>query len=460
MDTAISVSHGIRKILHWIEWFLLAHCIVRTLTSVAFEPGVVTYLQLGLFVISIAGLSFFFPANRPLWQRRGYIGIEMVVLLLTLTSPINTFLFFELFVLKACFLLSRRDVIVGTAIMASLSLTQIMWQLPQLIEKSRVNSAAYLDQPGQIAFDIFVEYLVGCTFVVLFGVVFASEQRSRLRAERLAGEVEALATKLERTRIARDIHDSLGHSLTTLDVQIALAQRYSQLESQPPTQHQPLLQICSPTIEHLPKTDRIEPGQPETGQPYIGPVNNNRVKLQQSLNAAQQLVTQCLAEARQSLHTMRESSFCLDDALQTLVEQMRQSFRVKLKVQLPDLPQQLNYQLYLIAKEGLRNVQKHAQATQVILTLTAVGQQVILTLVDDGCGFELADVNSGYGLQGMQERSQLLGGQLTVNSQPHAGTRLRVTVPVDPTAIKSVHSAQMTSASSPKLMLGNGVLGT
>ncbi|MEL6903275.1 MAG: ATP-binding protein, partial [Cyanobacteria bacterium J06606_4] len=208
------------------------------------------------------------------------------------------------------------------------------------------------------------------------------------------------------------------------------------------------------------KTDRIEPGQPETGQPYIGPVNNNRVKLQKSHHAAQQLVTQCLAEARQSLHTMRESSFCLDDALQTLVEQMRQSFRVKLKVQLPDLPQQLNYQLYLIAKEGLRNVQKHAQATQVILTLTAVGQQVILTLVDDGCGFELADVNSGYGLQGMQERSQLLGGQLTVNSQPHAGTRLRVTVPVDPTAIKSVHSAQMTSASSPKLMLGNGLLGT
>ncbi|MEL6469329.1 MAG: sensor histidine kinase [Cyanobacteria bacterium J06623_4] len=454
MDTAISVSHGIRKILRWIEWFLIAHCIVRTLTSVAFEPGVVTYLQLGLFVGSIAALSFFFPANRPLWQRRGYIGIEMLVLLLTITLPINTFLFFELFVLKACFLLSRRDVIVGTAITASLFLTQIMWQLPQLIEESRVNSAAYLDQPGQIAFDIFVEYLVGCTFVVLFGVVFASEQRSRLRAERLAGEVEALATKLERTRIARDIHDSLGHSLTTLDVQIALAQRYSQLESQPLTQHQPLLHICSPTMGHPPRTAQLEVGQLETGQPAVGQANNNRIKLKQSLNAAQQLVTQCLAEARQSLHTMRESSFCLDDALQTLVEQMRQSFRVKLKVQLPELPQQLNYQLYLIAKEGLRNVQKHAQATQVSLTLTAVGQQVILTLVDDGCGFELANVNSGYGLQGMQERSQLLGGQLTVNSQLQKGTRLRVTVPVDPAAIKTARSAQPTPAGAPKLVLG------
>ncbi|MEL6161607.1 MAG: sensor histidine kinase [Cyanobacteria bacterium J06623_5] len=439
MDTAISVSHGIRRILAWIEWFLLAHCIVRTLTSVAFEPGVVTYLQLGLFVGSIAALSFFFPANRPLWQRRGYIALEMLILLLTVTSPINTFLFFELFVLKACFLLSRRDVILGTAITASLFLTQIMWQLPKLIEESRVNSAAYLDQPGQIAFDIFVEYLVGCTFVVLFGVVFASEQRSRLRAERLAGEVEALATKLERTRIARDIHDSLGHSLTTLDVQIALAQRYSQLESHPPVQNQPLLQIYSSVASH----------QTEISSPESKQANRNRTKLQQSLNAAQQLVTQCLAEARQSLHTMRESSFCLNDALQTLAEQMRQSFQVKLKVQLPVLPQQLNYQLYLIAKEGLSNVQKHAQATQVSLTLMSAGQQVILTLVDDGCGFDLSAVNSGYGLQGMQERSQLLGGQLTVHSQLQKGTRLRVTVPVDPAAVKSAHPANATQNTAP-----------
>lgn len=393
MDSAVFVSAKSRKILGWIEWFLLAHCLLSTPTSIAFEPSFVAYLQLVLFVGAIGVLSLFFPVDRPLWQRRLYIALEMAILVPTVTLPLNDFLFFELFVIKACLLISRKDVIIATTIAASLFLGQIIYQLPTLIERSRINSVEYFDQPGQIIFDTFLEYVVTYTFVIFFGVMFAAEQRSRHRAEVLAKEVEALATKLERARIARDIHDSLGHSLTTLDVQLALAQRYSQS-------------------------------------------TNDSSKLQHALSTAQQLATQCLAEARQSLHTMREPSFNLKDALNTLAEQVRQSFVINLQVEVPlQLPQQLSYQIYLMVKEGLSNVQKHAEATRVTLSVVADNAQMVVTLIDDGCGFDVSEVEGnaiapGYGLRGMKERSQLLGGQLTVESHLGQGTQLQVTVPL------------------------------
>lgn len=405
MDTAVFVSPRIRKVLRWVEWFVIIHCWVATVTFVAFEHSLAAYSQLGLFVSAVTALSFFFPVNRPLWQRRGYIALEMLPLVLIATLPINDFLFFELFVLKACFLLPRRDVIIGTVASASLLLGQIIWQLPELIERSKIHSAAYLDQPGQvIIFELVFELIVGCTFVVLCGVVFAAEQRSRHKAELLTQEVEVLATNLERTRIARDIHDSLGHSLTTLDVQLALAERYSQSTSWD---------------------------------------EENQAKLRQSIKTAQQLTTQCLTEARQSLHTMRESSFSLRDALQTLADQMRQFFVINLRVELPsNLPQQLSYQIYLMVKEGLSNVQKHAQAERVNLSVVADKQTITVTLTDDGCGFDIMAVTSGYGLQGMRERSQLLGGQLSINSTPTQGTTLKITVPINSSTDEEVSNRQ------------------
>ncbi|MEO1620726.1 MAG: sensor histidine kinase [Cyanobacteria bacterium J06632_3] len=426
MNTAVFVSPSIQKILRWVEWFLIAHCLLDTLTSVGFEHSWTSYLQLGIFIVTVGTLSLFFPVSKPLWQRRIYILLEMLPLIVFITFPINDFLFFELFMLKACFLLPRRDVVITVVTTVSLFVAQIIWQLPALIERSKVNSVSYFNQPNQIIFDILVEYVVGCTFVLLMGIVFAAEQRSRHKAEVLAQEVESLATNLERTRIARDIHDSLGHSLTTLDVQLALAERYSQAvfdwqsaQSGSPDQAFP---DCS--SQQAP-TDQQRDQQSNT-------TKINQLKLQQSLKAAQQLVSQCLTEARQSLHTMRESSFSLPNALETLAAQMRQFFVVKLRVELPQqLPQQLSYQLYLMVKEGLSNAQKHADCSQVSLSVVANAQSVNITLVDDGCGFDTTARTTGYGLQGLRERSQLIGGTVTINSQPSEGTTLQVIVPLN-----------------------------
>ena len=102
---------------------------------------------------------------------------------------------------------------------------------------------------------------------------------------------------------------------------------------------------------------------------------------------------------------------------------------MNLQVQLPPLSQQLSYQLYLMAKEGLVNVQKHAQATQVTLSVVVAEDKIVLKLLDNGCGFEMNSEVSGYGLQGIRERSQLLGGKMAISSSPQ-GSTLQVIVPL------------------------------
>jgi signal transduction histidine kinase len=95
-----------------------------------------------------------------------------------------------------------------------------------------------------------------------------------------------------------------------------------------------------------------------------------------------------------------------------------------------DLPPDMEDGLYRIAQEVLNNVLKHAQAHRVTVQLCRERQKVILEIADDGMGFDPITIqgNSGLGLPGMEERATLLGGQLTVNSQPGQGTRVRVEV--------------------------------
>ncbi len=388
MTTAVPVSPTVRKVMRWVEWVVIVHCILSNLLS--FELNTLPYKSAWLvaLVVCTGALSLTLPTYRPLWQRRIYIAFEFFILF-TAGYQLNGSVLFELFIIKACLLLPYREVILTTLVAVGTLLLQFAWRIPFAIEEVRSRGVEpYLD-PQRMFLGGAMEAIAVSVFVVLLGFIFAAEQRSRRRAEILALEVESLATKLERSRIARDIHDSLGHSLTTLDVQLALAERYSHLET-------------------------------------------GKVKLQQALKMSQQLAAQCLSEARQSLQTIRQSNFDLKSALHTLSEQMRQSFLVRMQVSLPPLPQQLSYQLYLMAKEGLTNVQKHAQAGRVTLSIVATAAQVTMTISDDGCGFAVNTPVTGYGLQGIRERSQLLGGQMTITSSPQAGTQLQVTVPLRP----------------------------
>jgi signal transduction histidine kinase len=97
------------------------------------------------------------------------------------------------------------------------------------------------------------------------------------------------------------------------------------------------------------------------------------------------------------------------------------------------LPIMIEEELYRIAQEGLNNVVKHARATKVQIQLKYDAHAVLLELIDDGKGFEpeTAHQSGGFGLQGIQERVQQLGGILQIESAPRSGTRLSVRIPLE-----------------------------
>ena len=86
--------------------------------------------------------------------------------------------------------------------------------------------------------------------------------------------------------------------------------------------------------------------------------------------------------------------------------------------------------LFRIAQECLTNVARHAHAQRVWISLTQDQQRICLQVRDDGCGYDSSQHHSGLGILGMRERAALLGGKITIRSQPGQGTTVEATLPV------------------------------
>ncbi|BAZ67628.1 MAG: sensor histidine kinase [Pelatocladus maniniholoensis HA4357-MV3] len=379
-----------RWILRWVEWVILLANLFSGLISNYFQDHPHLLPLFIAFNIAFFLLSFIFPLERPLWQRRAFIAVEIILIVSAVWLRFWFTIFMYFVLAKSCFLLSRRDVIL-TAIFTGIGyLSSEAWYLPQriaeTITKLQSRGSEYVYDAKAILLTSLLDYIGASLFIILLGFVIVAERKSRQRAEMLAKEVETLAATLERTRIAREIHDSLGHTLTTLDVQLELAQKLHQRD---PDQ----------TL--------------------------------QALDTAKYLSSQCLQDVRRAVQTIRRSDFDLNQALSVLVTQIQQnrSFTVQADLNLPPLPLQTSHQLYCIIQEGLTNIQKHAYTSHVILRGQFTLDAIILELEDDGLGFNPDLPHSGFGLRGMQERIQILNGKLSIKSTPGQGTHIWITVP-------------------------------
>jgi signal transduction histidine kinase len=393
----------IRRTLLYIEWTVIASSVIAMVLNgrgAISETQQITLTIVYLCLGSCFWLSLFFPIGRPLWQRRAYVALEILVLLPTRTlTDCELQLLLFLFLAKSCFLLSRKDVILTVIATGIAWQSGVAWYIseqpiqslrgfgPRVSQsfehpekyKERILIARVINDTGT--------YIGAGTFVVLFSFSLLSEQKSRKRAIALTQQMEVLSATLERTRIARDIHDSLGHTLTTLSVQMELSQR---------------------AYEDHPK------------------------QALRALNTAKNLADQSLMEVRCALRTMHEKNFDLHQALFTLTEQVQQgqSFEIHLDINLPQLPPQVGYQIYRIVQEGLTNIQKHAQASSVYLGGKVAANYLTLELVDDGAGFNAQAVHTGFGLRGIRERAMLLKGELDIKSASGEGTRIYLTIPL------------------------------
>jgi signal transduction histidine kinase len=249
----------------------------------------------------------------------------------------------------------------------------------------------------------FVSYGSAVAFVSMFSFMALRQRQARLATQRLAAElaqandrlrenavqIQELATTTERNRIAREIHDTLGHSLTIVHVQLDAARVL--FESDPPGA--------------LAAVER-----------------------------AQRLTHEGLEEVRRSVSMLRGATLAGRTLLAALEKLVGDSCAAGLEARLEvaGAPRRLSaateFTLYRAAQEALTNAQRHARASSVVASLDfGAAQGVALAIEDDGLGAERA--GGGYGLVGLRERVLSLGGRVDIETSAGRGFRLRVEVP-------------------------------
>lgn len=263
-----------------------------------------------------------------------------------------------------------------------------------------------LGPPSFVAMAFSAAVLVICA---LFGRNLRETELARRHNQALLEELaqtqqrlQALTLAEERNRLAREIHDGLGHYLTATTMQI---------------------QGARAVLESL----GIAPQAPAALE---------------AIGKAETLLQEALADVRRSVAALRAAAGNaqpLADRIGELVESSHTPDGPETSFLLLGRPRPLNPQaeltLYRVAQEGLTNVRKHAQARRVEITLTYAAATVGLTVADDGQGMvangaEDGESRAGYGLLGLQERVQVLGGALHIDAAPGQGVRLKVELPV------------------------------
>jgi two-component system sensor histidine kinase UhpB len=211
---------------------------------------------------------------------------------------------------------------------------------------------------------------------------------ARLAEERRTGDVRALAAQeAERHRIAQELHDEVGQSLTVVLLGL------KQLESQAPSALVPELAAVR-----------------ESARAGLDDVRRVARRLRPGV-----LEDLGLASALAALAT-------------DFAEHSGASVRRSFAPGLPALTAEAEVVVYRVAQEALTNAARHADAGEVELSLQKVGTHVVLEVRDDGRGF--SGLTEGSGLMGMRERAALVRAELSVISQPRHGTTVRLRVPV------------------------------
>lgn len=297
---------------------------------------------------------------------------------------------------------------------------------------------------------VLVEVIPAFMFAAIFAIAMRRQLTLRERAEELAATVaqanaqleaahqelrqsatqaEELAVARERNRMAREIHDTLGHYLTVLAVELETA---------------------------LNLEERGQPG------------------LRDELTQARKVAGECLQAVRSSVAALRPAELALaslEEALRRLVDLSEAllpetSFTLDIEGDTSTLSPEIHAALYRCAQEALTNVRKHAGASNVLVRLRVdvvaedgdhpVGEthsrDVELTVLDNGQGAQTSAPDTlleedGFGLVSMQERIEAVGGTLSAGAEPGRGWRVEAHIPLTPLDhLARPHEANLANA--------------
>lgn len=374
------------------EWVMLASCGSLAIVE-AFQGHTIPVQHISiLFLLGLMGLVL--PSGNQL-VKVIYTGLEISLIFYgTVLGYLHILpTLYLIVVMRSCFLFESLGRWIVTGIVFILFLgDQYKYTLRALPE----------DPELQIHFGM---HIVAETLVFGLGVFFVLQLTNKILAERqirrklananeqlkqYSEKIEELATVQERNRIARDIHDSLGHALTSLNIQMQTAVKLWEKE---------------PTQAHS------------------------------FLTQAQSLGKTAMQEVRKSISTLREDSReeqPLEARIETLVDDYRKGTGLLICTNITrcgSVTKPIAKTIYRIVQESLTNIFKYAEATEVKIELKTTPEELSLIVEDNGKGFNPKQKRFGFGLKGMQERVTTVNGKFKLTTSPGKGCRIKVKIP-------------------------------
>ncbi|AFY99143.1 sensor histidine kinase [Calothrix sp. PCC 6303] len=411
MNRHITFSNHPFRFLIYLEWILLAITALTSLLPSRHQDESHPELTIFLFIIfAIMGLKL--PMANEI-QKIFYTAAQIILIIIINYYWVKAFglfpVIFLILVIRSCLIFELS----GRLVVTSLSFGLFIYTLTNRMNNSPARLAPlapiYREKFRFFGFNIAILFCITLVFILLLMNTVLSERKSKeelavanKKLREYALKIENQATLEERNRIAREIHDSLGHSLTALNLQL------------------------------------------ETGL-KLWQSNPNKAK--EFLTRAKGLGSTALQEVRDSVSAIRsykdsygvshniqpwqEESF--EKAIIALLNDVKHSTDVAplytISLEEP-LTNDINIPIYRIIQESLTNICKYAKASEIRLELFTSRRKLHLQIQDNGVGFNPGQNTTGFGLQSMCDRAMALGGNLEIETSPGQGCMITVIIPL------------------------------
>jgi signal transduction histidine kinase len=244
--------------------------------------------------------------------------------------------------------------------------------------------------------DLFILlFYTALNFIIVYVIVYLNGREDQAHNEIVAlnADLRDLAVVEERNRLAREIHDGLGGALSSLIIQAE----------------------------------------------YLGSLTKDE-RLSHEIQDLKGAAEESIDELRRSLRMMREDFDmvpAVEDYCRTFGERRHMSIAFKTLGTPRRLTNEAQLALFRILQESLNNADHHAEAKEIAITLSFEGDEVALSVKDDGKGFDAAKTPAGhYGLLNMRERAAKIGAGVIVDSAPGKGTQIVLHLPRHADAIR------------------------
>jgi len=390
------------RFLQKLEWIMLAVCGSMGIVD-AFYSHHVPVLHLVILTL-LGGMGFFLPTSGKTWIKVAYTGIQLNLIFCgALLGYLHVLpVLYLIVVIRSCFIfeISGRWITAGIAMLcflfhqAQYGFNIVPLLLPEVLQAFLMHQLAEVLMFGlglalvlHLASTVLSERMLKNKLELTYGEL----SKTHVQLQMYASQVEQMAILQERNQIAQEIHDSLGHALAALNVQLKIAKRLW----------------------------REEPEEAET-----------------AVEQAQTLGNLAMSEVRESVRTLQDGvpeMPSLSQAILTLVDTFQRTTGIEVTLQQSELTfssQPVSKTVYRIIQEALTNVLKHSEATAVSITVSSTRQELSLRIQDNGTGFDIEEITPGVGLKSMSDRTNAFGGSLKLNSSHGSGCQISVDLPL------------------------------